>query len=112
MTVLETFFAVGVTDMRRATDFDVRALRATVTYGSPGWSSLRIAGVRIGLYPRDESSGGSAGLHFVVRDFASASAEIERAGGRVVVPAREVAPGVVILDAMDTEGNTLTLRRE
>jgi predicted enzyme related to lactoylglutathione lyase len=110
MTVTETFIAVGVRDMQRATDFYVEALGATVKHASPIWSSLRIAGVRVGLFPNDTRGETWTGLHFAVTDLAEACAAIERAGGRVVVAAAEVAPGVVVADVRDTEGNVITLR--
>ena len=112
MNVTETFFAVEVTDMDRAKAFYVNALGATVAFASPGWSSLRIAGVRIGLALNPMHSGGRVGLHFAVSDLAAARAAVERAGGRTGA-ATEVAPGVIVADATDTEGNifTLALRR-
>lgn len=112
MTVTETFFTVAVHDMERATAFYVRALGAVVTHGSPAWSSLHIAGVRIGLFLHPEHAAGKTGLHFAVGDLAVTCADIERAGGRIVGPSVEVAPGVVIADVADTEGNVFTLRRD
>jgi predicted enzyme related to lactoylglutathione lyase len=109
MTVTETFFSVEVSDMQRATAFYVEALGATVLFASPGWSSLRIAGVRLGLSFAPEPMESKVGLHFVVSDLAAARADIERAGGCIVVPSMEVAPGVVLADVTDTEGNTFTL---
>jgi predicted enzyme related to lactoylglutathione lyase len=107
--VRETFLSIGARDMARATAFYGEAVGAVVMYGSPGWSSLRIAGVRLGLFLHPEHPGGRAGLHFVVADLATTRATIERAGGRVAPPV-EVAPGVVTVDATDTEGNTFTIR--
>ncbi len=54
--VTETFFAVEVEDMQRAIAFYVSALGATVMFSSAGWSSLRIAGVRVGLALSSEPS--------------------------------------------------------
>ena len=105
--VTETFFAVLVTDMERATAFYTAALGATVKFATPGWTSLFIAGVRIGL--AHPGTPGPTGLHFAVSDLAAARAAIERAGGRSDAPV-EVAPGVVIANATDTEGNGFTLR--
>jgi predicted enzyme related to lactoylglutathione lyase len=111
MTVIETFFSVDVGDMARATAFYVDALGATVAFASPVWSSLRIAGVRVGLFLHPERMQGRVGLHFAVSDLESARAAVEQAGGRCVTPPVEVAPGVVVADVADTEGNTFTLRR-
>jgi len=86
----------------------VSALGATVAVVYPGWSSLWIAGVRIGLALNPMHVGGRVGLHFAVNDLAAARAAIEQAGGRTEA-AVEVAPGVTIADATDTEGNTFTL---
>jgi predicted enzyme related to lactoylglutathione lyase len=108
-SVSETFFSVPVRDMQRATAFYVGALGATVAFASPDWSSLRIAGVRIGLARSAEHSGERTGIHFAVSNLSDAHAEVERAGGRVVQASVEVAPGVVISEAKDTEGNTFVL---
>jgi predicted enzyme related to lactoylglutathione lyase len=110
MTVTETFFSVDVGDMERATAFYVAALGARVSFPSPRWTSLHIAGVRIGLFLHPERVAGRIGLHFAVDDLAAACADIERAGGRIVTPATEVAPGVVIANVADSEGNVVTLR--
>jgi len=111
MAVIETFFAVGVLEMQRATAFYVDALGATVAFASPGWSSLRIAGVRIGLFPAPAHAPGTVGVHFVVDNLVDACDAVERAGGRIADTATEVAPGVTTINATDTEGNTFTLRQ-
>jgi predicted enzyme related to lactoylglutathione lyase len=82
-----------------------------VTFASPNWSSLRIAGVRLGLFHNAKHAASRLRLHFVVSDLAEACAEVERAGGRVVVASTEVAPGVVVADVSDTEGNVFAQRR-
>ncbi|MSP63858.1 MAG: hypothetical protein EXR72_26635 [Myxococcales bacterium] len=79
-------------------------------FASASWSSLRIAGVRLGLFLHPEHVAGKVGLHFVVSDLAAAGADVERAGGRIVGSSIEVAPGVVIAEVMDAEGNSFTLR--
>jgi predicted enzyme related to lactoylglutathione lyase len=109
MQVTETFFSVEVRDMPRATAFYVAALGATMVFATPGWTSLRIAGVRIGLALSPEHVAGRVGLHFAVADLAVARTEVERAGGRLVTAPTEVAPGVIISDLADTEGNVFTL---
>ena len=109
MTVTETFFSIEVNDMDRAVAFYVEALGATASFTSPVWSSLHIAGVRVGLFCHAHAPC-RVGLHFVVDDLPAAHARIERAGGRIVAASVEVAPGVVVSDVTDTEGNTLTLR--
>jgi predicted enzyme related to lactoylglutathione lyase len=108
-TPTETFFSVEVTDMQRATAFYVDAFGALVAFASPDWSSLRIAGVRLALSLNPEHGANRVGLHFVVSDLQTARADVERAGGRLAAPAIEVAPGVVIADVTDSEGNTFTL---
>lgn len=97
--------------MARATEFYTTALGATVAFATPFWSSLYIARVRIGLFHQPAHSGGRTGLHFAVGDLSQALFEIERAGGAVVRPAAEAAPGVVVADAADTEGNVFALRQ-
>ncbi len=74
-----------------------------------GWSSLRIASVRVGLALNPEHGASKIGLHLAVSDLAAARAEVEHAGGRVIAPSIEVAPGVVVAEVVDTEGNTFTL---
>jgi predicted enzyme related to lactoylglutathione lyase len=109
VSVTETFFSVEVEDMQRATAFYVNALGATVVFSSARWSSLRVAGVRIGLAVSPELAPRRVGLHFAVSDLASARAAVERAGGCIASTPTEVAPGVVIVRVTDTEGNTFTL---
>jgi predicted enzyme related to lactoylglutathione lyase len=109
--VVETFFSLPVLDMERATSFYTSALGAKVAYATPRWTSLHIAGVRIGLFLHPMSPGGATGLHFVVPDLAAARAAIEQAGGHAAAGEQEVAPGVVTLEATDTEENGFTLRR-
>jgi predicted enzyme related to lactoylglutathione lyase len=109
MTVLETFFSVDVDDMQRASAFYVAALGADVMSASARWSSLRIAGVRLGLFLHPGHAPGRVGLHFAVRDLAAACADIERAGGRIVAPSISPAPGVVLAEVIDSEGNSFTL---
>ena len=111
MDVTELFFSVAVRDMQRATAFYVGALGATVTFASPGWSSLRIAGVRLGLGLDPRHTPSRVGLHAVTHDLAAACADVERAGGRVVSPSNEVVPGVFAADVTDTEGNTFSLSK-
>jgi predicted enzyme related to lactoylglutathione lyase len=111
MTVTETFFSVEVDDMERATAFYVAALGATVAFASERWSSLFIAGVRLGLFASPGFTGARVGLHFVVEDLATACSAIERAGGSIVAPRIEVAPDVVVADVKDTEGNVFALRQ-
>jgi predicted enzyme related to lactoylglutathione lyase len=109
MHVTETFFSVEVNDMQRAMAFYVGAFGATVVFSPAGWSSLRIAGVRVGLALNADGCNARTGLHFAVDDLAAACAAVERAGGCVVASPTEVAPGVVVVEVTDTEGNTLTL---
>ena len=111
MKVTETFFSVVVDDMARATAFYVSAFAATVAYATPTWSSLFIAGVRVGLFAGERAGHARIGLHFVVDDLAAACREVEAAGGRVAAPAFEAAPGVVLAEVEDTEGNVVILRR-
>ncbi len=86
-----------------------------VGFGSQGHAhalNLRDSGcnVMVGLYPGSGTPARAAGLHFAVTDLARACSQIERAGGRIVTPSLEVAPGVVIAEVTDTEANPFTLR--
>ena len=109
MKVREAFFSIPVADMERARQFYVRAFDASLQYASPVWSSLRIAGVRLGLDASPSDTARNTGLHFVVEDLGLACDAVASAGGAIVTDATEVQPGVVIADAADTEGNIFTL---
>jgi predicted enzyme related to lactoylglutathione lyase len=108
--VSETFFSINVQDMGRATLFYENALGAVKKWSSPRWSSLEIAGVRIGLFSNAEHKGSRIGLHFVVTDLAAACASVEREGGKIVTSASEVAPGVLVAEVADSEGNVFSLQ--
>jgi len=110
MKVTETFFSIDVIDMKRATAFYVDAFGARVSAALPFWSSLHVAGVRIGLFLHPQHSPGRIGLHFVVDDLAEACEGVVRAGGRIVEAPREVAPNVIVADVADTEGNVIAVR--
>ncbi|MGH9288903.1 MAG: VOC family protein [Acidimicrobiales bacterium] len=109
MKVRETFLSIPVADMERARRFYVAAFDASVQYESQLWSSLRIAGVRLGLNASGHDAGGRSGLHFVVDDLAVACEAIVSAGGEVVAHPSEIQSGVVLADVADTEGNIVTL---
>lgn len=108
--VAETFLSLVVADMDRATTFYSRSLGATTVWASPRWSSIRIAGVRIGLFADSAHGGGRVGLHFAVNDLAAACSSVERAGGKIVSSGSQVAPGVVVAEVSDTEGNIFSLQ--
>lgn len=107
--VSETFFVVDVRDMARATAFYRAAVGATVAFASDAWTSLVVGGVRVALSLHVAASGGRTGLHFVVADVAAAQADVARAGGVAGAAAVTVAPGVVIAEVADSEGNGFTL---
>jgi predicted enzyme related to lactoylglutathione lyase len=107
--VSETFVSIRVAEMVRAVAFYEAALGATVSFASPSWTSIHIAGVRIGLFCDSAHRGGPTGLHFAVDDLDAARAAIASAGGRATAPV-EVAPGLVTSEAVDSEGNQITLR--
>jgi predicted enzyme related to lactoylglutathione lyase len=109
-SVVETFLCLSVSDMDRATMFYSKSLCATRIWASPRWSSLEVAGVRIGLFADPGYGGGRVGLHFAVTDLDAACDSIQRAGGRIVAPASEVAPGVLVAEVSDTEGNIFSLQ--
>src|SRR5579862_6455318 len=94
--------------MQRAIAFYGSALGASVLFASPSWSSLRIAGVRLGLALDEEHEDTRVGLHFAVSDLRAARAGAQRAGGIVASPI-DVAPGVTVVAVTDTEGNTFAL---
>ena len=110
-SVSETFFSVGVQDMGRAVLFYSSALGASTRWSSPRWSSLEVADVRIGLFSSSERVGSRVGLHFAVSNLAAACASVVSKGGREVVSASEVAPGVLVAEVADTEGNVFSLQQ-
>ena len=95
--------------MERATAFYVEALGAAITFSSPSWTSLHIAGVRLGLFLHEREPK-RVGLHVVVADLVALSYAITQAGGSIEA-AIEVAPGVSVAAATDTEGNTFFVRK-
>lgn len=109
MNIREMFLCIDVVDMQRATAFYTTALGAELTFASPGWSSLRIAGVRVALAWNADHRPSRIGLHVAVDDLRAACAEIEAAGGSLVAPSLEVAPGVIVAEVADTEGNSFSL---
>lgn len=109
--VTETFFALSVASMERAIEFYSEALGAVVTWTSPGWSSLQIAGVRVGLFAVPSNPGGRVGLHFSVTSLEAACASILRAGGQIVSSPEQVASEVVIAEVSGSEGNIFVLRK-
>ncbi len=108
--ISETFFSIHVQDMDRAMLFYKNALGAINKWSSPRWSSLEVAGVRIGLFSNSEHKGGRVGLHFAVTDLAEACASVEKEGGKTVSPASAVAPEVLVAEVADSEGNVFSLQ--
>ena len=102
------FFYVQVRDMDRALMFYVNAFGARIQHVSPTRCSLVIAGVGVHLVMRQSEAVPSA-LHFVVDDIVQACAAVAFAGGDQE-PAIEDAHAVVV-EALDTEGNLITLRQ-
>jgi predicted enzyme related to lactoylglutathione lyase len=112
MKVVETFFALEVAEMERAVRFWTEAMGASVEHATPDWTSLRLANVRIGLSHTPGFKGAHTGLHLAVTEYGDAAASLAAARGSIVSDPTEVAPGVVLMAARDSEGNgfTLTLR--
>jgi predicted enzyme related to lactoylglutathione lyase len=111
-TVTETFFAVEVADMLRAIAFYEQAFGADVMFATARWTSIKLAGVRLGLAQTPRYAGGRNGLHLAVIDLPAARAAITAAGGVATAAPVEVAPGVVIAEVGDTEGNRFILRTD
>lgn len=109
--ISETFFSLIVSDMDRAMKFYADSLGASTIWTSARWSSIEIAGVRLGLFADPAFDGGRVGLHFAVTDLQAAGASIERAGGRIEKHPYEVAPGVLVAEVADTEGNVFSLQQ-
>ena len=95
--------------MARATAFYGAAVGAVVKFASAEWTSLDVAGVRVALSLNVAAAPVRTGLHFVVDDVGAAQADIVRAGGAAAGAAVAVAPGVVIAEVADSEGNGFTL---
>jgi predicted enzyme related to lactoylglutathione lyase len=110
MNVTEMFIAVSVANMKRAVAFYVQAFGATATHESSHWSSLHIAGVRLGLSLNEEHAGERSGLHFAVDNLSASLQAIEAAGGKTKMKPTNLGGGVVIASALDTEGNEVMLR--
>jgi predicted enzyme related to lactoylglutathione lyase len=110
--VTETFFAIEVANMDRAITFYRTALGAQVMFASPLWTSIKLAGVRLGLAYIKDHPGGRNGLHLAVLDLYGARAAIAAAGGTASAAPIEVAAGVVLAEVADTEGNRFILRAD
>lgn len=111
-TVTETFFAIEVADMNRAIEFYRAAFGADVMFATARWTSIKLAGVRLGLALTPDYTGGRNGLHLAVIDLPEARAAITAAGGVATAAPAEVAPGVVIAEVGDSEGNRFILRTD
>jgi predicted enzyme related to lactoylglutathione lyase len=110
MKTVGAYFIVYVADMDRALAFYRDVFDGDVTFESPHWSSLVIAGANVGLHPRDESDGPQFGLGFDCDDLDAACAAVENAGGKVVTaPEHREMERITIATVADTEGNDITL---
>ena len=104
------YFVVYVADMDRATKFYEETFDALVGFRSPEWTSLRIAGVSIGLHGGSDTTPRSIGLGFDVDDLDGACAAVARAGGAVVkAPEKRADAGITLAEVVDTEGNQFSL---
>src|SRR5690349_22997241 len=108
--VRKTYFILMVADMDRAVGFYTGAFSASVSFSSPHWSELTLAGATVALHPGASGDQVDTGLGLEVDDLAVALADAEQAGGRVVTPPRD-RPGERIRLAMlaEPEGNVLTV---
>jgi predicted enzyme related to lactoylglutathione lyase len=109
VTVLETFLALPVAEMARASAFWTTAFGARVSWASDAWTSIHIAGVRIGLATVPGHAGSRTALHLAVDDLPVALGAVLAAGGRTLLAGDEVVEGLVRAEAADTEGNVFTL---
>ncbi len=108
MSVTETFFALHVRDMERARRFYAAAFGAQENATTPRWTSLRIAGVRVGLSLGGEP--GPTGLHFAVQNLRATIDQVTGAGGAMTMAPTDLGGGVTIAGVRDSEGNELKLR--
>jgi predicted enzyme related to lactoylglutathione lyase len=109
MRVVETICILPVADMDRATRFYGGVFGAEVKFASPYWSSIVVAGVRVGLHGGATGERRDSGIGFVVDDIDAACAMAEAAGGAVVSPPSVREEGVVLAAIADTEGNEVSL---
>lgn len=99
-----------VVDMDRALHFYVDAFAATVSFQTPYWSELDVAGATVALHPGRTGGDRDTGLGFEVDDLDAASESAVSGGGRVADPPRErPGEGVRIAQFVDTEGNIISV---
>jgi lactoylglutathione lyase len=104
------YFIVYVADMDRAAKFYEETFEALVSFRSPEWTSLRIAGVSIGLHGGSDTTPRRIGLGFDVDDIDGTCAAIARGGGAVVkAPEHKPDEGITLAEVADTEGNQFSL---
>ena len=108
--VRKTYFILMVADMDRAVGFYTGAFGASVSFSSPHWSEVTLAGATVALHPGASGDQVDTGLGLEVDDLAAALADAERAGGRVVTAPRD-RPGerIQLATLADPEGNVLTV---
>ena len=105
------YFVVYVADMDRATKFYEETFGAMVNFRSPEWTSLRIAGVDIGLHSGADTERRKIGLGFDVDDIEGACKAVAAAGGVIVKPPEHKPEegGITLAEVSDTEGNLFSL---
>lgn len=109
ITGLDTLFC-QVDDMDRAVAFYSGVLGLTPTYASPHWTGFELGGVRFGLHPRFNGSGGDTNGNFVaglaVEDL-EAFRDHLKASGAWCAEEFHIVPGGKLLDFRDPDGNWL-----
>lgn len=106
-----------VRDMDRARTFYATVFGVSVSFASPGWSTLDFGSFELALHilsPGHEEEGPMphAGLNLEVDLIEAAQAEIEAAGGRMT-ELREAEPGIPVRVAtfFDPDDNGFELRQ-
>lgn len=105
-----------VSDMERARRFYTEVFGVEVSFASSGWSTLNFGSFELALHilhPGDEDGPmPHAGLNLEVDRIEAAQAEIEAAGGRLLV-LRDAEPHVPVRVAcfFDPDGNGFELRQ-
>jgi len=108
--VRKTYFMLMVVDMSRALRFYTDGFGASVSFSSPHWSELTVAGATLALHSGGDGSEKSTGLGFEVDDLDAALQQATSVGGRITSPARDrPAERIRLAELADTEGNVLSV---
>ncbi|RKS74112.1 putative enzyme related to lactoylglutathione lyase [Motilibacter peucedani] len=100
-----------VDDLAAAKAFYTRLLGVEPHTDQPYYVGYSVDGTEIGLDPHGHAQGHTGAVaYWDVDDLEAAVASLVEAGGKVLVPAREVGGGMSVATVTDADGNLVGLR--